>query len=73
LHLYIDKWSDSVENTQILHLLLLDLCAFAVTQVPENKKQEAMKSYNEACLLAETVSVPHLRTYSDFIKRISYN
>lgn len=54
----------------MLSMLLLDLCAFNVTQMPPAARKKAMKSYREAYRLAERMSLPDLESYDNLMENI---
>lgn len=58
-----------MNKNKMLSLALLDLCTFAFTQVPENSRAEAEKSFEFAYRLAEKKSLPCLKEYRDFFDK----
>ena len=53
---------------KMLSLALLDLCTFAVTQVPASTRREAEKNFEFAYQLAEKRALPYLKDYRDVIE-----
>lgn len=52
-----------MRNNKMLILTLLDLCAFAVTQVPEENIKDAQEDFDFACKLAEDNGLVDLESY----------
>jgi hypothetical protein len=52
-------------------MALLDLCAFAFTQVPADSRLEARQNYEFAYKWAVRNSLPNLDSYRDVLDRYS--
>ncbi|MFC2156367.1 hypothetical protein ACFLT9_00890 [Acidobacteriota bacterium] len=59
-----------MKTKKAMSLALLDLCAFAVSQVKRDSHPEALHNYRMAYRLAEINSVPNIQTYRDYIASI---
>ena len=52
-----------MRNNKMLILTLLDLTAFALTQVPEEKRKDAQADFDIACKLAEDNGLVDIESY----------
>lgn len=59
-----------MERNKLQSLLLLDLCAFAVTLYDGQSRKELMKEYELAYDIAKKYDLPQLHTYKEFIERL---
>ena len=56
-----------MDKHKMLSLVLMDLCAFAYTQAPENSRAEALVGCEDAFRMAESLALPELQIYRDFL------
>jgi len=54
-----------MRNDKTMILALLDFCAFAMTQVPEEKREEAQAEFDFAYRLAEESLLKDIESYRD--------
>jgi hypothetical protein len=62
---------NQMKNEKMMCKVLLDLCAFACTQDPGDRK--ARDDYEEAYRLAQNYDLPDLKTYRDYMETVGYN